>query len=57
MQCKSCSYPHSQVVKVLHDERKNTTIRRRECLRCSARFTTSETFKEPRKQAENGTLK
>lgn len=52
MQCKSCKYPHSGVVYTRHDEAKNTIIRRRECHRCGLRFTTTEHFKEPRKQLD-----
>jgi len=49
MQCSGCEYPHSTVVWVRHNENNGTTMRRRECLRCGARFTTHEKLKEPRK--------
>lgn len=41
MQCKNCKYDHSEVVKVTHAE--NGSInRRRQCLKCGLRFTTTE---------------
>jgi transcriptional regulator NrdR family protein len=49
MLCTSCKYPHSDVVKTRHDESRNLTIRRRECLRCGLRFTTHEQHKETKR--------
>ena len=49
MQCKGCKYPHSEVVYTRHDDDKNIINRRRECLRCGLRFTTTEHFKEPKR--------
>lgn len=46
MQCKSCKYPHSEVVYTRHDEQKDHIIRRRACLRCGLRYTTKEQQKE-----------
>jgi transcriptional repressor NrdR len=49
MQCVACKYPDSRVVKSLDHEQKNLVERRRECLRCGARFTTHEKMREPKK--------
>jgi transcriptional repressor NrdR len=49
MQCTGCKYPDSHVVYTRHDDMRDTIIRRRECLRCGKRFTTSEQLKEPRR--------
>lgn len=49
MKCRSCGYPHNEVVYTRHDENRNVTDRRRECLRCGLRFTTSENWKESRR--------
>ena len=45
MQCVECDYAHS---KVINSEPKNygeTVRRRRECIKCGARFTTEEHIK------------
>jgi transcriptional repressor NrdR len=42
MICKNCQYPHSHVVYTRHTDFNNQTERRRECLKCGARFTTHE---------------
>jgi len=47
MLCKSCQYPDSSVVYTRHDEKRNLTERRRECLKCGMRFTTHEKLREP----------
>lgn len=46
MLCKSCQYPESSVVYTRHDDRKNLTERRRECLKCGMRYTTHERLRE-----------
>ena len=47
MDCLSCKYPDTRVVYTRLVD--NATTRRRECLRCGARFTTQENLKEPRR--------
>jgi len=42
MQCKKCNYPDTRVVKTQIDDKTNQTYRRRECIKCGARFTTQE---------------
>jgi transcriptional regulator NrdR family protein len=44
MQCITCKYPHSHVVKTWYDddEYKTTVIRRRECMLCKKKFVTHE---------------
>jgi len=53
MECQQCKYTHTRVV----ETRKNgdhETRRRRECLRCGARFTTTEHhYMKPDKKAED----
>lgn len=50
MQCPGCGYPHSSVVWARRDERSGSSMtRRRECLKCGGRFTTTENRKEPGK--------
>lgn len=46
MQCSKCKYPDSKVVYSDYHEVKNLIKRRRECLRCGARFTTHEHVRE-----------
>lgn len=46
MQCKSCNYPDSHVVKTTQDEKTNQIYRRRECIKCGSRFTTQEHLRE-----------
>lgn len=52
MQCKACKYPDSHVLYTLHDDAKNLITRRRECLRCNARWTTQEKLKEYKRDKE-----
>lgn len=47
MKCKNCNYPQSEVLYTRYKEQRNSTLRRRECLRCGLRFTTFENSKEP----------
>lgn len=53
MQCISCKYPDSRVVKSAHDDFKNLVQRRRECLRCGARFTTHEKMRDDKKTLDD----
>lgn len=46
MQCLKCKYPDSRVVSTDYIEHKNIIQRRRECLRCSGRFTTQERMRD-----------
>ena len=46
MQCSSCRYPDSRVVYTRHDDNRNLTLRRHECLRCGRRFFTHEKIRE-----------
>lgn len=46
MLCRSCGYPDSCVVSTSHNDRKQQTERRRECLKCGARFTTHEKHRD-----------
>jgi len=46
MQCKHCDYPDTSVVYTKHNDFKNLIERRRECLRCGARFTTHEKLRD-----------
>lgn len=48
MQCPGCKYSGSEVVYTRHDDAHERIARRRACLRCGLRFTTSEHLKEPR---------
>jgi transcriptional regulator NrdR family protein len=60
MQCKGCAYLLSHVVRVMHDDKNETITRRRECLKCGARFTTTEKYKEYKRANDNryqGTVK
>jgi transcriptional repressor NrdR len=47
MLCPHCKYPDTSVVYTRHDDMKNHTERRRECLKCGGRFTTHEKLKDP----------
>ncbi len=42
MNCKACDYPHSEVIRVTHDDNNNLNLRRRQCLRCGKRYSTIE---------------
>lgn len=61
MLCSGCKYPHSEVVYTRHDEDRNLTSRRRQCLRCGLRFTTNEQIKENKRTNDDrvpkGTVK
>ena len=46
MQCKYCNYPDSKVVDTTHDDKNNQIYRRRECVKCGARYSTTEHFRE-----------
>lgn len=46
MQCKNCNYPDSHVVYTKNYDLRNRIERRRECLRCGARFTTYEKVRD-----------
>lgn len=52
MYCKNCHYPDSHVVQVYKHDLKELIERRRECLRCGARFTTHEKLREPKIKIE-----
>ena len=55
MECTTCKYPETSVVKTLPDDRVNQIYRRRECLRCGNRFTTQEHYRENYKRAPHKT--
>ncbi len=46
MQCRACNYPDSRVIHTDKDERINQIYRRRECIKCGARFTTQEHLRD-----------
>jgi transcriptional regulator NrdR family protein len=46
MLCPNCKYPNSSVVYVEHNDKNDLTTRRRSCLKCGLRFTTTEHIKE-----------
>lgn len=46
MQCKDCKYPDSHVIYTIHHDLRGLIERRRECLRCGARFTTHEKLRD-----------
>lgn len=49
MQCTVCQCPATSVVETRHYDEKSIR-RRRECLNCGMRFTTTEILKEVRKK-------
>lgn len=49
MLCKYCKYPDTSVVYTTHNDFKNLTERRRECLKCGMRFTTHEKLRDDKK--------
>jgi transcriptional repressor NrdR len=49
--CKLCGYPESRVVSTTSDDRTNQIYRRRECIKCGARYSTQEHFRENYKNA------
>ena len=52
MICQHCKYPDTSVVYTRHDDDKNHTERRRECLRCGKRFFTHERIRLPKTVAQ-----
>jgi transcriptional repressor NrdR len=46
MECKNCHYPDTKVVSTRKNDDLNQTYRRRECVKCGARFTTQEHYRE-----------
>jgi transcriptional repressor NrdR len=52
MQCTSCDYPDTCVVKTTQDDKLNQIYRRRECIRCGTRFTTQEHSRENYKRSD-----
>lgn len=52
MQCPKCNYPDSHVVKTSPDDKTNHIYRRRECIKCGSRFTTSEHFRDNYKRSD-----
>jgi transcriptional repressor NrdR len=55
MDCPSCKYPDTKVIKSL-PHGNDGIRRRRECLRCGLRMTTHEAVKEPDKKAKSHVL-
>lgn len=51
MLCQYCNYPDSHVVTTNHDDKTNQIYRRRECIKCGARYTTQEHYREDYKRA------
>jgi len=47
MNCTVCHYLETAVVKTFHED-DGTIKRRRECLKCGMRFSTSEAIKTPK---------
>lgn len=52
MQCRSCNYPESRVVETTKDEKQNQIYRRRECIKCGARYTTQEHLRDNYKKSD-----
>lgn len=48
MKCGKCGYPDSRVVQSDLVDMETRRVRRRECLRCLARFTTEELTRPPK---------
>jgi transcriptional repressor NrdR len=48
MNCPSCKYPDSHVIRTIHKDDLNKIERRRECIKCGDRFTTYENIRPPR---------
>ena len=46
MECRVCGYPSSRVVRTTNDEPNNQIYRRRECIKCGARYTTQEHLRD-----------
>lgn len=46
MKCYSCNYPDTRVVYTDKHDFRDLIKRRRECLRCGARFTTHEEYRD-----------
>lgn len=56
MQCTFCSYPETHIVKTTQDENTNQIYRRRECVKCGARFTTQEHLRDTYKRVPYKTV-
>lgn len=52
MECHSCRYPNSRVIRTVHDNMTNDIYRRRECVKCGARYTTQEHLREATKKSD-----
>lgn len=52
MQCKVCNYPDSRVVHTDPEHKTNQIYRRRECIKCGARFTTREHLRDDYKKSD-----
>jgi transcriptional regulator NrdR family protein len=52
MQCRACNYPDSRVVETRKDINSNQLRRRRECIKCGARFTTQELIRQKEKPSD-----
>lgn len=50
MQCTHCAYPETSVVYTRSVDNDKNTERRRECLKCGARFTTLEKKRDPKEK-------
>lgn len=46
MDCVYCNYPKTCVVETKLDDRTNQNYRRRECVKCGARFSTREHMRD-----------
>jgi transcriptional regulator NrdR family protein len=53
MECKYCHWPDSHVLYTVKDFKKNEINRRRECLGCKERWTTTEILKDKYAAAAN----
>lgn len=56
MRCKYCSYPDSKIVQTYKDNDERFVYRRRECIKCGARYTTSEHLRDNYKRPPFKTL-
>ena len=57
MECTGCKYPDSHIIYTRHNDKDDSIIRRRECLRCGNRFTTEESMREVKKALHDAKLK
>lgn len=53
MICSRCKYPNSRVVSTDRVDPKELIQRRRECLRCGARYTTHEKMRDAKKPIDD----